>query len=71
MLTIPIGSYFAAQKYLFSELKGGGGGEIYSAIIAVIAANLLLVAYVFVAIQEDQEHQKSSSFNSTHLVKTD
>ncbi|KAJ3217624.1 vacuolar ATPase assembly integral membrane protein vma21 [Dinochytrium kinnereticum] len=49
MFTLPIGSFFYTQKYIF------GGNSTYSAIVAAVAANIVLIAYIFVAFLEGEE----------------
>ncbi|TPX55660.1 hypothetical protein PhCBS80983_g05145 [Powellomyces hirtus] len=48
LFVLPIGTYFATLDRLF------GGNPNYSAIAAVVVANLVVVAYVVVAFLEDQ-----------------
>ncbi|KAI9326875.1 hypothetical protein BDR26DRAFT_826614 [Obelidium mucronatum] len=47
IFTLPIGVYFGTIDNLF------GGESLYSAICAVVAANVVLIAYVIVAFMED------------------
>ncbi|ORY40975.1 hypothetical protein BCR33DRAFT_787204 [Rhizoclosmatium globosum] len=48
MFTLPIGVYFGTIDAVFN------GESLYSAICAVVAANVVLIAYVIVAFMEDQ-----------------
>ncbi|EXJ88256.1 hypothetical protein A1O1_05186 [Capronia coronata CBS 617.96] len=48
MLCIPIGSYFMSVNVVF------GGNATYAGALAAIMANVVLVAYIIVAMKEDQ-----------------
>ncbi|KAI8846034.1 hypothetical protein BJ741DRAFT_586441, partial [Chytriomyces cf. hyalinus JEL632] len=66
MFTLPIGVYYATIDRLFA------GESLYSAICAVVAANLVLVAYIVVAFLEDdgdQTHSENSNRNYAGLAK--
>jgi len=41
------------------------GNSTYSAITAIIAANVVLVAYIILSLLEDRENQKSSVLSSS------
>ncbi|KAK1926109.1 VMA21-like domain-containing protein, partial [Papiliotrema laurentii] len=47
MAVVPIGTYFGTLSHLFN------GNTTYSAISAVLAANVVLVGYVVVAFREE------------------
>ncbi|KAI8837821.1 hypothetical protein BC829DRAFT_404882 [Chytridium lagenaria] len=49
MFTLPIASFFYTQEYIFK------GNSTYSAIVAAIVANIVLIAYIIVAFLEDDE----------------
>lgn len=49
---IPIGSYFISEKYFWK------GNATYAAITAIIAANLVLVAYIVLSLIEDRHDQE-------------
>jgi hypothetical protein len=48
LITVPIGTYFLTVKSLFS------GNATYAGALAAVMANVVLVGYLIVAIQEDQ-----------------
>ncbi|THH17965.1 hypothetical protein EW146_g2961 [Bondarzewia mesenterica] len=48
---LPIGSYFISNKYIWK------GNSTYSAITAIVAANIVLVAYIVTSVVEDQQEQ--------------
>ncbi|KAI0203943.1 hypothetical protein F4808DRAFT_457647 [Astrocystis sublimbata] len=51
MVVIPIGSYFLTVNTIF------GGNSTYAGALAAILANVVLVGYVIVAMNEDQSDQ--------------
>ncbi|KAH8166791.1 hypothetical protein CIB48_g1458 [Xylaria polymorpha] len=51
MVVIPIGSYFVTVNTVF------GGNSTYAGALAAILANVVLVGYVIVAMNEDQSDQ--------------
>ncbi|KAI1176841.1 hypothetical protein F4777DRAFT_544482 [Nemania sp. FL0916] len=51
MIVIPIGSYFVTLNTIF------GGNTTYAGALAAILANVVLVGYVIVAMNEDQSDQ--------------
>ncbi|KAI0535832.1 hypothetical protein GGR58DRAFT_423303 [Xylaria digitata] len=51
MVVIPIGSYFLTVNTIFS------GNSTYAGALAAILANVVLVGYVVVAMNEDQSDQ--------------
>ncbi|KAI8914905.1 hypothetical protein DFJ77DRAFT_510886 [Powellomyces hirtus] len=57
LFVLPIGTYFATLDRLF------GGNPNYSAIAAVVVANLVVVAYVVVAFLEDQGEAEQGTLN--------
>ncbi|KAI8609765.1 hypothetical protein BC830DRAFT_1149037 [Chytriomyces sp. MP71] len=59
MFTLPIGVYFATIDSLFR------GQSHYSAICAVVTANLVLIAYIVVAFMEDSADASPSSAKTT------
>ncbi|KAL8343294.1 hypothetical protein RB598_004574 [Gaeumannomyces tritici] len=50
MIVVPIGSYFATVNNVFSN-------STYAGALAAIMANVVLIAYVVVAMNEDQSEQ--------------
>ncbi|KAF2707805.1 vacuolar ATPase assembly integral membrane protein VMA21 [Pleomassaria siparia CBS 279.74] len=48
MFTLPIGTYFFIVNYVFI------GNSTFAGALAAVMANVVLVAYVIVAMQEDQ-----------------
>ena len=52
LVTVPLGSYFLTVKTIFK------GNSTYAGALAAIMANVVLVGYLIVAIQEDQSDQK-------------
>ncbi|PFH51414.1 hypothetical protein AMATHDRAFT_59164 [Amanita thiersii Skay4041] len=50
---MPIVSYFASLKYIWN------GNSTYAAITAVVAANVVLVAYIVSSIKEDRQAQQA------------
>ncbi|RMZ90787.1 hypothetical protein DV736_g1994, partial [Chaetothyriales sp. CBS 134916] len=53
MVVVPLGSFFFTRQYIFS------GSSIYSGGFAALMANVVLIAYVVVAVLEDQGEQKA------------
>ncbi|KAI1335906.1 hypothetical protein F5Y15DRAFT_408831 [Xylariaceae sp. FL0016] len=51
MIVIPIGSYFATVHTIFK------GNSTYAGALAAIMANVVLIGYVIVAMNEDQSDQ--------------
>ncbi|TLD25332.1 hypothetical protein PspLS_05466 [Pyricularia sp. CBS 133598] len=54
MVVIPIGSYFVTVNSIFK------GNSTYAGALAAIMANVVLVAYVIVAMNEDQTEQEKA-----------
>ncbi|KAI6373964.1 vacuolar ATPase assembly integral membrane protein vma21 [Pyricularia grisea] len=54
MVVIPIGSYFVTVNSIFK------GNSTYAGALAAIMANVVLVAYVVVAMNEDQTEQEKA-----------
>ena len=52
MVVVPLGSFFFTRAYVFS------GNSTYSGGFAALMANVVLVAYVIVAMLEDQSDMK-------------
>jgi len=50
---IPIASYFASEKYIW------GGNSTFAAITAIVAANLVLVAYIITSLRDDQAEREA------------
>ncbi|KAF8165458.1 hypothetical protein B0H34DRAFT_689280 [Crassisporium funariophilum] len=46
---VPIASYFLSAKYVWD------GNTTFAAITAIVAANVVLVAYIITAVMEDQK----------------
>lgn len=67
MISLPLITFFITKKYLFfgifpilsSLFINNLGDEVYSAIVAVLVANLLIVIYVIMAIVEDRKFEKA------------
>ncbi|KAK4447608.1 VMA21-like domain-containing protein [Podospora aff. communis PSN243] len=53
MIVIPIGSYFATVNTLFK------GNSTYAGALAAIMANVVLIGYIVVAMNEDQSEQET------------
>ncbi|KAI3400285.1 hypothetical protein diail_3666 [Diaporthe ilicicola] len=51
MIVVPIGSYFATVNTIFK------GNSTFAGATAAIMANVVLIAYVIVAMREDQSEQ--------------
>lgn len=49
---VPITSYFASEKYIWN------GNSTFAAITAVVAANVVLVAYIISSVRDDREAAK-------------
>ncbi|KAI2636034.1 hypothetical protein GGS21DRAFT_514273 [Xylaria nigripes] len=65
MIVIPIGSYFLTVNTIF------GGNSTYAGALAAILANVVLVGYVIVAMNEDQSDQlEAEKKNKTKKDKT-
>ncbi|KAI1431009.1 hypothetical protein GGR50DRAFT_681825 [Xylaria sp. CBS 124048] len=54
MIMIPIGSYFLTVNTLF------GGNSTYAGALAALLANVVLVGYVVVAMNEDKSDQEEA-----------
>ncbi|KAF8493522.1 hypothetical protein JB92DRAFT_2999247 [Gautieria morchelliformis] len=54
LAVVPIGGYFVSLWYLFN------GNTTYSAITAIVAANIVLVSYIIVSIMEDASSDKTA-----------
>ncbi|KAK0632440.1 vacuolar ATPase assembly integral membrane protein VMA21 [Immersiella caudata] len=54
MIVIPIGSYFATVNTLFK------GNSTYAGALAAIMANMVLIGYIVVAMNEDQSEQEAA-----------
>jgi vacuolar ATPase assembly integral membrane protein VMA21 len=52
LVTVPLGTYFLTVKSIFK------GNSTYAGALAAVMANVVLVGYLIVAIQEDQSDQK-------------
>ena len=52
LVTVPLGTYFLSVKSIFK------GNSTYAGALAAIMANVVLVGYLVVAIQEDQSDRK-------------
>ncbi|EIM88558.1 uncharacterized protein STEHIDRAFT_54910, partial [Stereum hirsutum FP-91666 SS1] len=51
---VPISSYFLTDKYLWN------GNSTYSAITAIVAANIVLVAYIVLSLLEDKQEREGA-----------
>ncbi|WVQ76183.1 hypothetical protein IAR50_005843 [Cryptococcus sp. DSM 104548] len=54
MAVVPIGTYFGSLNYVWD------GSTTFSAISAIVAANVILVGYVVLAFREDLGEEKKS-----------
>ncbi|KAF2187813.1 vacuolar ATPase assembly integral membrane protein VMA21 [Zopfia rhizophila CBS 207.26] len=52
MITLPIGTYFFTLNYVFS------GNSTFAGATAAVMANVVLIAYVVVAMKEDQSERQ-------------
>jgi len=50
---VPIASYFASEKYIW------GGNSTFAAITAIVAANIVLVAYIISSLRDDQAEREA------------
>ncbi|KAH9966139.1 hypothetical protein BC827DRAFT_1125396, partial [Russula dissimulans] len=50
---VPISMYFASEKYLWN------GNSTFSAITAVVAANVVLVTYIVASLRDDRPEQET------------
>ncbi|CAN8099470.1 unnamed protein product [Discula destructiva] len=58
MIVVPIGSYFVTVSTVFK------GNSTFAGATAAIMANVVLIAYVFVAMREDQSDQEDEKKKS-------
>lgn len=58
MAALPIGSYFATVNFVFK------GNATYAGGFAAVIANVVLIAYVVVAMKEDQSDRLEVEQNS-------
>jgi len=56
---IPITSYFASEKYIWN------GDSTFAAITAVVAANVVLVAYIVSSLREDRAEQEARKLSES------
>jgi len=64
LAVVPLASYFLSQKYVW------GGNSTASALTAVFAANLVLVAYITVSIQEESKARATTTTAAGETRKT-
>jgi len=50
---VPISMYFVSEKYLWN------GNSTFSAITAVVAANVVLISYIIASLREDRAEQEA------------
>jgi len=50
---VPITSYFASEKYIWN------GNSTFAAITAVVAANIVLVAYIATSLRDDKAEREA------------
>jgi len=50
---VPITSYFASEKYIWN------GNSTFAAITAVVAANVVLIAYIISSLRDDQAERET------------
>ncbi|KZP07160.1 hypothetical protein FIBSPDRAFT_1050300 [Athelia psychrophila] len=55
LAVVPLTSYFGSKKYIWD------GNSNYAAITAIVAANIVLIAYIVTSILEDQASQDSAA----------
>jgi len=63
MMVVPIGSYFATVNTIF------GGNATFAGATAAIMANGVLIAYVVVAMREDQSEQQQQGEKAKEAKK--
>ncbi|KAI0003060.1 hypothetical protein BJV74DRAFT_882003 [Russula compacta] len=56
---VPITSYFASEKYIWN------GNSTFAAITAVVAANVVLVAYIVSSLRDDQAEHEAGKFSES------
>ncbi|KAI9466821.1 hypothetical protein BJY52DRAFT_1110480, partial [Lactarius psammicola] len=49
---VPIASYFASEKYIWD------GNSTFAAITAIVAANIVLIAYIVSSLRDDQAERE-------------
>jgi len=50
---VPIASYFASEKYIWN------GNSTFAAMTAIVAANIVLVAYIITSLRDDQAEREA------------
>ncbi|KAF8975563.1 hypothetical protein BDQ17DRAFT_1385428, partial [Cyathus striatus] len=60
---LPLTSYYASQKYIWN------GNSTFAAITAVVAANIVLVAYIITSLLEDRQVSSKSPGNKDESKK--
>jgi vacuolar ATPase assembly integral membrane protein VMA21 len=55
MVTVPLGAYFLSVRTVFEGNPTFAGG------LAALMANVVLIAYIFVAVRDDQAEQEERS----------
>ncbi|KAJ3545326.1 hypothetical protein NMY22_g2484 [Coprinellus aureogranulatus] len=79
---LPLSSYYASVKYLWPgqgrsgyvswnshELMSLTGNDIYAAVLAVVAANIVLVSYIIVAALEERKSTPAAKPEETKKEK--
>ncbi|KAJ3490074.1 hypothetical protein NLI96_g1692 [Meripilus lineatus] len=61
---LPLTSYFVSEKYIWE------GNSTFAAVTAIVAANLVLVAYIIVSIQEENRAASSTAPSEVETKKT-
>ncbi|KAJ8523528.1 hypothetical protein ONZ45_g42 [Pleurotus djamor] len=61
---LPLTSYFGSLHYVWE------GNATYAAITAIVAANVVLVAYIITSVLEDQQSTPSSASSAQETKKT-
>ncbi|TFK28846.1 hypothetical protein FA15DRAFT_664924 [Coprinopsis marcescibilis] len=60
---IPLSAYYSSLKYFWE------GNTIYAAVTAIVAANLILVAYIITAVVEDRAKPSDTTKSGSESKK--
>ncbi|TEB30165.1 hypothetical protein FA13DRAFT_1814818 [Coprinellus micaceus] len=60
---LPLSSYYVSKQYLWP------GNDIYAAVLAVVAANIVLVSYIIVAALEERKATPATKPEETKKEK--
>ncbi|KAF8826644.1 hypothetical protein HHX47_DHR5000333 [Lentinula edodes] len=79
---VPLTSYYGSLHYLWNgittfqckrkdlELKSSLGNSTFAAITAIVAANIVLIAYIILSILEDKQSSQSPTRISAQALET-